>query len=178
MKPRRMIVRAVALCGLAALLGTASAADLGLHSSAFNDGQSIPKRYSCDGAGVSPPLRISGVPRQAKTLVLLVDDPDAPSGDWSHWVLYNIDPDLVVLAPGAASQRLPGPAITAANSYHDRDYGAVCPPRVDGAHHYRFTLYALDTRLGANPSDQAAVEKAMQGHILARARLTGIYTRD
>lgn len=155
----------------------AMAAGLTLHSKAFDNGQPIPQRYACDGAGVSPPLTVSGVPDKAKSLTLIVDDPDAPSGGWTHWALYNLATGLVVLAPGAAGQALPGPASMAANSYHKREYGAVCPPKGDSAHHYRFTLYALDTRLPDHLTDKKALKKAIQGHIVARTRLTGTYKR-
>lgn len=173
--PRCLYV-SVVLLGL--LVSQAAAgAGLSLHSKAFDDGQPIPQRYACDGAGVSPPLTISGVPDKARSMALIVDDPDSPSGDWTHWALYNLAPDLVVLAPGAADQPLPGPASMAANSYHKREYGAVCPPKGDGVHHYRFTLYVLDKRLPDHPANKKALQKAMQGHIMARTRLTGTYAR-
>lgn len=167
---------AMAVVLLAASLSVA-AADLSLHSSAFGNGQPIPGRYSCDGQGISPPLVVSGVPDKARSLALIVDDPDAPSGDWIHWVVYNLAPDLVALAPGAAKHSLPGPATTVANSWHDRGYGGVCPPHGDGVHHYHFTLYALDARLPGRLNDAAAVKKAMKGHVVEKAVLIGTYQR-
>jgi Raf kinase inhibitor-like YbhB/YbcL family protein len=168
----------IAVVGLACLASSAAAADLALSSSAFDNGDTIPEQYSCDGQGISPPLTISGVPDKAQSLALIVDDPDAPSGDWTHWVLYNLATQLVSLAPGASEQTLPGPASTAANSWHKQDYGGVCPPRGNGVHHYHFILYALDTRLADNLDDKAAVQDAMHGHVLTKAQLIGTYQRQ
>ena len=167
----------VALTALA-LFGSAHAdAGLSIQSSAFGNGQPIPKRFSCSGDDVSPPLTFSGVPRQAKSLALIVEDPDAPGGLFTHWVLYNLATDLIVLAPGASDQPLPGPAMTADNSAHHANYHGMCPPPGDGVHHYHFKLFALDERLPSNLKNRAAVRKAMQGHVVAQAEIVGTYRR-
>lgn len=174
--PRGLKRCLVAIIGALAVAGSASAADLSITSSAFDNGQPIPKRYSCS-SDTSPPLTFSGVPTKAKSLVLIVDDPDAPSGLFTHWVLYNMATDLVVLAPGASDQSLPGPAITANNSTHHANYHGMCPPRGDSPHHYHFRLFALDERLPPRLADSAAVKQAMKGHVIARAQLVGTYQR-
>ncbi|WP_353214569.1 YbhB/YbcL family Raf kinase inhibitor-like protein [Salinisphaera hydrothermalis] len=158
-------------------LASASAAGLSIQSSAFKNGQPIPKRFSCSGDNQSPPLTFAGVPRNAKSLALIVDDPDAPSGLFTHWVLYNMAPDLVVLAPGASDQPLPGPAVTAKNSTHHANYHGMCPPPGDGIHHYHFKLFALDTRLPSDLANRAALVTAMKGHVIAHAQIVGTFKR-
>ncbi|MGN8199964.1 YbhB/YbcL family Raf kinase inhibitor-like protein [Salinisphaera sp. RV14] len=161
-----------------ALIGSAQAeAALAIQSPAFDNGQPIPERFSCSGGNTSPPLTFSGVPARAKSLALIVDDPDAPGGLFTHWVLYNLATDVVVLAPGASDQPLPGPAATADNSTHHADYHGMCPPPGDGVHHYHFQLFALDERLPSHLTDRAAVMKAMKGHVIAHAQLVGTYQR-
>lgn len=167
----------VVVAGLALSGSAQAAATLAIKSSAFDNGQSIPTRFSCSGGNTSPPLSFSGVPRKAKSLALIVDDPDAPGGLFTHWVLYNLAPDLVVLAPGASTQPLPGPAVTADNSTHHANYHGMCPPPGDGAHHYHFKLFALDERLPSNLKSRAAVLKAMQGHVIAHTQIVGTYQR-
>lgn len=165
------------LGGLLLVSGTGVAASLSLDSPAFDQGQPIPGRYSCDGEGISPPLQISDVPSGAKSLVLIVDDPDAPGGTWVHWVLYNLSPDVTALAAGVPRTQLPGPAVEANNSYHKKHYGGVCPPHGDGVHHYHFKLYALDRRLAGGLNDKAAVVNRMQGHVMEKTVLTGTFIR-
>ena len=161
-----------------ALIGSAQAeAALAIHSPAFDNGQPIPARFSCSGGNTSPPLTFSGVPARAKSLALIVDDPDAPGGLFTHWVLYNLATDVAVLAPGASDQPLPGPAVTADNSTHHANYQGMCPPPGDGVHHYHFKLFALDERLPSRLKNRAAVLKAMQGHVIAHAQLVGTYQR-
>lgn len=171
------ILGIVALLLASVMPAAPAATGMTLESPAFQAGSIIPRRFTCAGAGVSPPLIFAGVPPAAKSLALVVHDPDAPAGDWVHWVVYDIAPHVVVLAAGAASQSLPGPAHEANNSYHHLGYGALCPPKGNGVHHYHFVLYALNTRLPAHLRDRAALRRAMQGHIMARARLVGRYRR-
>lgn len=148
-----------------------------LKSSAFENGAEIPARYTCKGADVSPPLSWQGVPDTARSLVLIIDDPDAPDPAapktvWVHWVLYNIPPDLSHLAEDITSATLPAGAAQGINDWRNRGYGGPCPPI--GRHRYFHKLYALDSVLeGLNKPGKAEVEAAMQGHILAQAELIG-----
>ena len=140
----------------------------------------IPAKYTCDGADLSPPLAWREIPQDAKSLVLIVDDPDAPDPaaprrTWVHWVLYDIPPTLSGLAEGAADQ-LPSGVREGINDFRRTRYGGPCPPI--GKHRYFFKLYALDTTLGPlHQADKAAVENAMQGHILMKAELVGLYQK-
>jgi len=141
-----------------------------LTSTAFSEGNRIPSKYTCDGAGVSPPLGIADIPAAAKTLVLVVDDPDAPRGTWDHWVAYGI----------AVTDRIPeGVAAlgtSGVNSGGSKGYQGPCPP--SGSHRYFFTVYALDAPLGLAPgATKAKVLDAIKGHVLAEATLMGLYSR-
>ena len=147
-----------------------------LTSSAFKDQGEIPSLYTCEGDNTNPPLSISDVPPNAKSLVLLVDDPDVPKslrgdGMWDHWVLFNIDPHTKKISEKTA------PGICGKNTSGQNKYEGPCPP--DRKHRYFFKLYALDIRLtiGAGASKKE-VERAMQGHILAEAQLMGHYEKE
>ncbi len=147
-----------------------------LSSPAFKQGAIIPSRYTCEGANVSPPLEIEGVPGNAISLVLLMHDPDVPhhlrpDGNWDHWVVYNISPDLHSFPE---AQEPPG--INGKTTFGTHRYGGPCPP--DREHRYFFNLYALDCMLTL-PKDagRKEVEKAMKGHILAQAELMGRYEK-
>ncbi len=150
---------------------------LQLTSTAFRDGGEIPARYTCEGADVSPPLAWSGVPANAKSLVLIVDDPDAPDPraprmTWVHWVVYNLPGDSTGLPEGTT--RLPPPAHGGSNDFGKTGYGGPCPPT--GRHRYFFKLYALDNALGdLGKATKARVEVAMVGHVAAQAQLMGTY---
>ena len=145
---------------------------LSLHSSAFTANQTIPRQFTCDGHNISPPLQISNVPAQAQSLVLIVDDPDAPGGTFTHWLLWNISPDTRAIAEGQA----PASAMEGLNDFGQVGYGGPCPP--SGSHRYRFKLYALDADLnlpqGARHKD---LERAMRPHVLSESILVGIYHR-
>lgn len=145
-----------------------------LSSPAFQDGGQIPKQYTCDGQNISPPLEWTGVPQEAKSLVLIVDDPDAPSGAFLHWVLFNLEPGLTELPEGVTPGSL---GEQAANDFRKPGYGGPCPPK-GPAHSYFFKLYALDRTLslGAGATKQDA-EKAMQGSVLAQGQMIGKYGR-
>ena len=151
---------------------------LSLSSSAFANGAEMPARYTCDGGDVSPPLSWSGVPAAARSLALIVDDPDAPDPQeprmiWVHWVLYNLPPDSAGLAEAAPP---PAGAIAGINDFQRTRYGGPCPPV--GRHRYFFKLYALDRTLPElGHATKAPVERAMAGHILAEAQLIGTYQR-
>jgi Raf kinase inhibitor-like YbhB/YbcL family protein len=150
-----------------------------LKSSAFDNGAEIPARYTCKGDDVSLPLNWEGVPEAARSLVLIVDDPDAPDPKapktvWVHWVLYNIPPDINSLAEHITSETLPPGAIEGINDWQRPGYGGPCPPV--GRHRYFHKLYALDIVLeGLNKPTKAEVVTAMQGHIIAQAELVGTF---
>jgi hypothetical protein len=141
-----------------------------LTSSAFDPGEAIPRRFTCDGPDVSPPLALADIPGGTTSLVLIMDDPDAPGGTWDHWVAYDI-PVTTDLAADSGSIGTAG-----RNSWGRTGYGGPCPPR--GTHRYVFTAYALDARLGLGPgAAKARVLEALKGHVLAEARLMGRYER-
>lgn len=140
-----------------------------LTSPEFNHNGMIPERFTCDGEDVNPALNIEDVPSDAKSLALIVDDPDAPMGTWVHWVVFDIP-----VASRIEENSVPGKQ--GMNDFRKLAYGGPCPP--SGTHRYFFKLYALDCRLqleeGTRKED---VERAMQGHILAQAELIGLYRR-
>ena len=146
-------------------------------SPAFAEGGMIPRKYSCDGPDVSPPLSWAGVPEGSKTLALICDDPDAPAGTWVHWVLFNIPADEKgVPAEIAPDATLNNGALHGTNDFRRLGYGGPCPPR--GTHRYYFKLYALDSELPLDAgAKKAQVEAAMAGHILAHTQLMGKYKR-
>lgn len=148
-------------------------------STAFAQDESIPVKHTCDGANVSPPLRWSGLPAEAKSLALISDDPDAPARTWVHWVLYNIPSSRTELPEGIeATQTVVGGAMQGTNDFNKIGYGGPCPPRGD-PHRYFFKLYAVDTELslGAGATKQEVLD-AIEGHILAQAELMGTYKRQ
>ena len=149
-----------------------------ISSSEFNASQTIPKKFTCEGSDVSPPLSWSGAPEGTKNFALIVDDPDAPAGTWVHWVLYNLPADAKELPEGMAKQeQLPSGALQGRNDFHKIGYGGPCPPP-GTPHRYFFKLYALDTKLDLKAgAGKADVERAMKGHVLAQAELVGKYGR-
>lgn len=142
-----------------------------LTSSAFTHEGSIPAKYTCDGDDLVPPLKISDVPSNAKSLALVMDDPDAPMGTWDHWVIWNIPTDKTEITEGKE------PAVPhGANSWKRNIWNGPCPP--DREHRYFFKLYALDTELDLpEGSTKKDVEAAMKGHVIAEAQLMGKYKR-
>lgn len=143
-----------------------------LTSAAFSEGGTIPERHTCDAANVSPPLAWSGVPEGAKSLALIADDPDAPKTVWVHWVLYNVPAEV----GGVEEGRVPAGAVEGANDFGERGYGGPCPP--SGSHRYDFTLFALDAPVALAPgASKQELLDAMEGHVLAQARLEGRYAR-
>jgi hypothetical protein len=142
-------------------------------SPAFANGGNIPAKYTADGEGVSPPLAIANPPDVTASLVLVVDDPDAPRGVWDHWILYNIPPGTTTIREGDT----PNGAMVGSNSWGRREYGGPAPP--SGTHHYRFKLYALDILVGLDAgANKSQVEQAMTGHILAKAEFVGLYSKS
>ncbi len=146
--------------------------DLTISSPAFVNMGPIPPKYTCDGADVNPPLKWEGAPDKAKSLALIVDDPDAPAGTWVHWVVWNINP----ADQGISENSVPKGAAQGINDFRKQAYGGPCPP--SGTHRYFFKIYALDSVLNIQPkSSKADLEKAMKGHIISRAELVGTYKR-
>lgn len=144
-----------------------------LTSPAFDSGQPIPVRYTCDGEDISPPLHWSDPPQGTQSFTLIVDDPDAPVGVWDHWIIFNLPGDLEGLPENAAP---PAASRDGQNSWGRTGYGGPCPP--GGTHRYFFKLYALDTDLSLSAgATKAQLLKAMAGHILAQAELMGRYSR-
>ena len=143
-----------------------------IESSAFAHEGDIPSKYTCDGENVSPPLSISDVPKEAVSLALISDDPDAPGGNWVHWTVWNIDPAMGEIKEGEAPEGVEG-----MTSFGTNGYGGPCPP--SGSHRYFFKLYALDTRLDLNSeADVGELENAIEGHVMEQAELLGRYTRQ
>jgi Raf kinase inhibitor-like YbhB/YbcL family protein len=154
---------------------------LTLKSSAFDNGGEIPSRYTCEGEDVSPSLVWTDVPETARSLVLIIDDPDAPDPKapkmtWVHWVLYNIPPDVTGLPEGVVPSNLSPGMMEGLNDWKRIGYGGPCPPI--GRHRYFHKLYALDTVLEVmNTPIKAKVEAAMKGHVIAQAELMGTYKK-
>jgi Raf kinase inhibitor-like YbhB/YbcL family protein len=148
-----------------------------LNSHPFSDGGNIPKKYTCDGDDVSPELHWTDQP-PAKSFALIVDDPDAPSGTWVHWVLFDLPGDAHDLQEAAGKRApLPTGAQQGINDFKKEGYGGPCPPP-GKPHRYFFKLYALDSKLSLKgPATKAEVEKAMQGHVLGQGELMGRYGR-
>ena len=153
---------------------------LHIYSPAFENGGTIPTKYTCEGADISPPLGWSGVSKEAKSLVLIVDDPDAPDPKapkmtWVHWVVYDIPPTVKGLEEGI--RYLPATTQEGLNDWKRTGYGGPCPPI--GTHRYFFKLYTLDTVLEfSHIATKAEVEAAMAGHVLQAAELMGRYRKE
>lgn len=151
-----------------------------ISSPAFLDSQAIPKQFTCDGDGINPALQFTDVPGEAKSLALLVEDPDAPTGTWIHWLMWNIPSTVTEIAQNS----VPPGAVQGQGSSGQNVFGAPCPPTpmpgsgLVGIHHYIFTVYALDSKLTL-PSYSTAenLHSAMQGHIITQAQIIGLYGR-
>ncbi len=143
-----------------------------ISSSAFQNGGGIPQKYTCDGEGINPPLKFSEIPDNTQSLALVMDDPDAPAGTFTHWIVWNIKPEVTEIL----EHSVPNSAVQGSNSANKNAYAGPCPPA--GTHRYFFKLYALDTELQL---DQAVkvdeLMKAMEGHTVASAELLGTYSR-
>lgn len=143
--------------------------ELIIKSDVFESNKLIPFKYTCDGEDVNPPLKIEGIPEGTKSLVLIVDDPDAPMGTWDHWIVWNVPPTDKI-----EENTVPG--VEGMNDFRKHSYGGPCPP--SGTHRYFFKVYALDTKLTLNPNSRKKdVEKAMKDHVLAKGELVGLYRR-
>jgi Raf kinase inhibitor-like YbhB/YbcL family protein len=162
---------AVAILLTAIASFAAGGATMKITSSAFHEGANIPSKFTCDGSDTSPPLQIAGVPSGAKSLVLIVDDPDAPSGLFTHWLVWNIPPQTGSIAEGSAPKGVQG-----ANDFGKSGYGGPCPP--PGTHRYSFKIFALDRELELRSgAKRSQVDAAMKGHIIAQGELVGRYAK-
>ncbi|MCT9096717.1 YbhB/YbcL family Raf kinase inhibitor-like protein [Haloarchaeobius sp. HME9146] len=162
-------------------MSSKATSEFAIEARAFSDGETIPARFTCDGADVSPELSIGGAPPEAETLALVVDDPDAPGGTFDHWLLWNVPADTISIPEdvprGGTVASLDG-ARQGTNGFDAVGYRGPCPPKSHGAHSYRFTLYACDSELdvpgGASGSE---VRSAIQNAEVAQTRLMGMYER-
>jgi hypothetical protein len=144
-----------------------------LKSPDFENNGLIPSRFTCDGENVNPTLDISGVPSDAQSLVLVMDDPDAPHGTWVHWLVWNIDPNTERIVSGS----IPADAIEGMTDFGRPGYGGPCPP--SGTHRYFFKLYALDTKLDlASTANSKELLESLRDHIIATAELIGLYAKE
>jgi len=149
-----------------------------LTSTAFSEVGLIPSKYTCDGLDVSPPLRWEGYPLQTASFAIIMEDPDAPGGVFTHWLIYNIPPSLNKLDEDVPkSGELPFGALQGLNDFGGIGYGGPCPPP-GKPHRYVFKIYALDSRLDLGPgATRSELMRAMEGHVVAEASLTGVYSR-
>ena len=148
-----------------------------VQSSAFQNGGSIPKKFTCEAADVSPELTWSGAPEKTQSFALIADDPDAPMGSWVHWVIYDLPANTAKLPEGVPNQEQAASGAQGKNSSGKIRYGGPCPPP-GKPHRYFFKLYALDSKLNLKPgARKPEVEAAMKGHVLAQAELMGKYGR-
>jgi Raf kinase inhibitor-like YbhB/YbcL family protein len=148
-----------------------------ISSSAFEEGGLIPSKYTCDGENISPALNWTGAPDGTASFALICDDPDAPLGNWVHWVIFNIPPKETGLKENIpAGKKLDNGTVQGMSDFRKNNYGGPCPP--SGTHRYFFKLYALDKILDADSDlTKADLLKAIDGHILAQAQLIGKYKR-
>jgi Raf kinase inhibitor-like YbhB/YbcL family protein len=145
----------------------AEGARMKITSSAFQEGGNIPSKFTCDGSDTSPPLQITGVPSETKSLVLIADDPDAPSGLFTHWLVWNIPPQTNSISEGSAPKGVQG-----ANDFGKSGYKGPCPP--PGTHRYSFKIFALDRELDLRSgAKRRQLDAAMKGHVIAQGELVG-----
>jgi Raf kinase inhibitor-like YbhB/YbcL family protein len=146
---------------------------LQISSTAFENNSNIPEKYTCDGINVNPPLQIFNVPENAKSLALIVNDPDAPAGQWTHWLVWNIDPKTADIFENST----PLGSAVGINDFKEVSWGGPCPPT--GNHQYQFKLYALDQLLHLeHGSTLEQLEDAMLGHVVDQAEYVGYYSRS
>ena len=153
------------------ILNVNAASSISISSQAFQAGGDIPAKFTCNGTNVSPELQISAIPNDTKSLVLIVDDPDAPRGLFTHWIVWNIDPKTTRVAENSA----PAGGVQGTNDFGKRNYGGPCPP--SGTHRYFFKIFALDTKLELKPSaPRTELDAAIRGHVLAQGELMARYS--
>jgi Raf kinase inhibitor-like YbhB/YbcL family protein len=150
-----------------------TASSVTVSSSAFSAGQPIPPQYTCDGADQSPELSWTAVPDAAKSVAIIVDDPDAPSGTFTHWILWNIEPGTRTLGTGGSGGL--GGGTSGTNDFDHVGYSGPCPPK-GALHHYHFSVYGLDTKLTLRPTyKRPDLDRAMNGHVIAKGELVGTF---
>jgi len=169
---RKAIIAGASAILLASIASfAAGGAKMKITSSAFQQGGNIPSKFSCDGANTNPPLQISDLPSEAKSLLLIVDDPDAPSGLFTHWVVWNVSPQTTTISEGSTPKGVQG-----TNDFGKSGYGGPCPP--SGTHRYYFKIFALDRELDLPfGAKRGQLDAAMKGHVIAQGELMGRYSR-
>jgi len=168
--PRAIVAGALAIA-LAIVSFAAGGAKMKITSPAFQEGGNIPSKFTCDSGNTSPPLQIADVPSGAKSLVLIADDPDAPSGLFTHWMAWNISPQTNAIAEGSTPKGVHG-----TNDFGRSGYGGPCPP--SGTHRYYFKIFALDRELDLPAgTKRTQLDAAMKGHVVAQGELMGRYSR-
>ena len=169
---RKPIISAAVVILLAVIASfAAERARIKITSSSFQEGGNIPSKSTCDGSDTSPPLQITGIPSEAKSLVLIADDPDAPGGLFTHWLVWNIPPQTNSISEGTAPKGVHG-----TNDFGKPDYKGPCPP--PGTHRYSFKIYALDHELDLRGgAKRSQLDAAMKGHVVAQGELVGRYAR-
>ena len=148
--------------------------------SVFHDGGEIPRKFTCDGEDINPPIFVGNISPEAKSLVIIVDDPDAPAGTFTHWIAWNIPPrgEIPEAVPPEKVVENPVYMVQGVNDFGRIGYGGPCPPRGHGVHHYHFKVYALDTLLDLDPgASRKELEKAMEGHVIQWGEVVGLYER-
>jgi len=167
----KVIVAAALVIALAIVSFASGEAKMKITSSAFKEGGNIPSKFTCDGGDTSPPLQIAEVPSGAKSLALVVDDPDAPSGLFTHWMVWNISPQNNTIAEGSTPKGVHG-----TNDFGKSGYGGPCPP--SGTHRYYFKIFALDRELELPAgTKRSQLDAAMKGHVIAQGELMARYSR-
>ena len=163
------IMKSILLLVILSIMTAISPASLTIKSSAFAPNELIPVKYTCDGSGINPPLTVKDIPKDAKSLALIMDDPDATNGTFDHWIMWNIP-----LKETMEENNAPG--TQGKNGKHENKYTGPCPP--SGTHHYHFKIYALDTKLDLPVNtDKKALLEAMNSHIIGVGELVGLYKR-
>ena len=166
----KLITAGAALILLAGIVSfAAETARIKITCSAFQEGGNVPSKFTCEGSDTSPPLQITGIPSQAKSLVLIADDPDAPSGLFTHWLIWNIPPQTTSISEGNAPRGVHG-----TNDFGKSGYKGPCPP--SGTHMYSFKVFALDRELDLRGgAKRSQLDAAMKGHVIAQGELVGRY---
>ena len=169
---KAVIAVTVAITIAAVVSFAAGGANMKITSSAFQEGANIPSKFTCEGADTSPPLQVADVPSGAKSLVLIVEDPDAPSGLFTHWTVWNISPQTATIAEGSTPKGVQG-----TNDFGKSGYGGPCPP--SGTHRYYFKIFALDRELDLpSGTKRGQVDAAMKGHVVGQGELMGRYSKE
>jgi len=169
---KAVIAVTVAITIAAVVSFAAGGANMKITSSAFQEGANIPSKFTCEGADTSPPLQVADVPSGAKSLVLIVEDPDAPSGLFTHWTVWNISPQTATIAEGSTPKGVQG-----TNDFGKSGYGGPCPP--SGTHRYYFKIFALDRELDLpSGTKRGQVDAAMKGHVVGQGELMGRYSKQ